>query len=98
MYYKNAAGVLICFDLTDYDSLDALSFWLTDLDKHAPPNLLKVLCGLKSDLDDNRQVPEDDALKFAKANNLEYIEVSSKEGTNVEDAFMKLAMMMADDR
>ena len=50
MYYKNVSGVLLCFDLTDEESYKNINFWLTDLSKHAPENLVKVLIGNKVDL------------------------------------------------
>ena len=50
MYYKTIQGVLLCFDLTNEDSFRNMSFWLSDINRHAPENIVKVLCGLKYDL------------------------------------------------
>lgn len=50
MYYKDVSGVLLCFDLTDEESFKNMSFWLGDLNKHAPAKLVKILVGNKSDL------------------------------------------------
>ena len=37
-----------------------------------------------------REVSKDEAMDFAKENNLMYIETSAKTGSNVKKAFMKL--------
>jgi GTPase SAR1 family protein len=50
MYYNDVQGVLVCFDLTDEESFSKLNFWLQDLQRHAPENIVKFLVGLKSDL------------------------------------------------
>lgn len=50
MYYKDVSGVLLCFDLSDEESFKNLNFWLSDLAKHAPEKLVKILVGNKSDL------------------------------------------------
>lgn len=50
MYYNDVQGVLVCFDLTDEESFKRLDFWLEDLRRHAPENIVKILCGCKSDL------------------------------------------------
>ena len=50
MYYNDVCGVFVCFDLTDADSFNSVSFWLNDLHANAPKNCVKMLCGLKYDL------------------------------------------------
>ena len=50
MFYNDVNGVFICFDLTDKETFDELSFWLNDLEQHAPKGAAKILCGLKLDL------------------------------------------------
>lgn len=50
MYYKDVLGVVLCFDLTDESSFKNIAFWLSDLNKHAPEKIVKVLVGNKLDL------------------------------------------------
>lgn len=50
MYYNDVQGVLVCFDLTDEESFQRLNFWLQDLARHAPENVVRILVGLKYDL------------------------------------------------
>jgi GTPase SAR1 family protein len=55
MYYKDIHGVILVFDLTDEDSFRNMTFWLSDLNKHAPENIVKILAGNKFDLTDPSQ-------------------------------------------
>lgn len=96
MYYRDSQGVVICFDITNQDSFDTCDFWLKDVEKHAPPNAIKVLCGLKSDLSSMREVDTYKAESFAKQNNMTYIEVSNKTGSKVEELFEGLAQQIHD--
>jgi GTPase SAR1 family protein len=40
----------LVFDLTDSESFENMNFWLSDLNKHAPEKIVKVLVGNKCDL------------------------------------------------
>lgn len=92
MYYRDANGVLICYDITNADSFEACKFWLKDIERHAPQNTIKFLCGLKSDLGSIREVERDDGQKFADENKMQFYEVSSKTGENVNEIFMDIAI------
>jgi GTPase SAR1 family protein len=96
MYYRDSQGVVICFDITNQDSFDTCDFWLKDIETHAPPNAIKILCGLKADLSGMREVDSYKAESFAKQNNMAYIEVSNKTGSNVDEMFQSLAQKIAD--
>jgi small GTP-binding protein len=91
MYYRESQGVIVCYDITNSESFDTCDFWLKDLEKHAPENAVKILCGLKSDLAGMREVDQYKAESFAKKNNMTYFEVSNKTGNNVEEMFQSLA-------
>jgi len=69
------------------ESFEKIDFWLKDIEKHAPENSTKFLCGLKSDLAEIREVEESTAEAFAKENKMRYFEVSNKTGENVEEMF-----------
>lgn len=90
-YYFGAMGVLLVFDITNKESFQNLNKWLDDIRKHAPYNAIITLVGNKSDLDDQRVVPTEAALAYAKQHNINYVEVSAKESVNIESMFLEFA-------
>jgi GTP-binding nuclear protein Ran len=91
-YYLGADGVILMFDLTSHSSFLNLHNWLQDL-RHMSPNIPILLCGNKSDISD-RKVSDNEILNFITSNNLQYIETSAKNKTNVNVAFNCLKSMM----
>ncbi|CAM0137775.1 Ras-related protein Rab-2A [Umbelopsis sp. WA50703] len=88
-YYRGAAGALLVFDITRRETFDHLVTWLEDVRKHANPNTSIMVLGNKNDLDSKRQVSREEAERFAKENDLFYLETSAKAANNVEEAFVK---------
>ncbi|KAG1433802.1 hypothetical protein G6F57_021912 [Rhizopus arrhizus] len=50
-----------------------------------------MLIGNKSDLESKRQVPREEAERFAQENGLFFLETSAKTANNIEEAFVKTA-------
>jgi small GTP-binding protein len=87
-YYRGAAGALICFDLTNRDSFDHVARWLHDVKEVARSDVVTVLVGNKSDLADKRDVTQEEADSFAKANKMLYYETSAKTGAQLEETMI----------
>lgn len=49
LYYKKAAVVLLVFSVTDEESLEALDYWVDELDRNANPNIVRFLVAAKTD-------------------------------------------------
>lgn len=90
-YYKNSMGVLLVFDLTDANSFENVRNWVRQIKNHAGENICKLLIANKADMKDDRKVSEEEIKELAQDINMECFEVSAKVGTNVEEAFMRLA-------
>ena len=89
-YYRGAHGILLIYDVTDKDSFKNLSNWLIEIEKNASKNVLKVLIGNKSDLEDKRVIPYNQGKEFADTYGLKFIETSAKKNINVNEAFETL--------
>ena len=61
--------------------------WMSEVDKHAQENISRILVGNKKDLEDQRQVPYNEAKDLADHFNVRFLETSAKNAQNVEDAF-----------
>ncbi|HME51718.1 MAG TPA: Rab family GTPase [Candidatus Lokiarchaeia archaeon] len=89
MYYRNAQGALLVYDVTNQASFDHLPEWIEELENMTGP-IPTILVGNKIDLD--REVQKEDAEAFAKEHKFLYIETSAKYGDNVDNAFQRLGL------
>ncbi|KAG0449796.1 hypothetical protein HPP92_015846 [Vanilla planifolia] len=87
-YYRGAVGALLVYDITKRQSFDHIPRWLEELRGHADKNIVIMLVGNKTDLEEDRAVPTEDAEEFAQKEGLFFLETSALEATNVEAAFM----------
>ncbi|GJS18616.1 Ras-related protein Rab11D [Tanacetum coccineum] len=87
-YYRGAVGAMLVYDITKRQTFDHIPRWLEELRNHADKNIVIILIGNKSDLEDQRAVPTEDAQGVAQKEGLFFLETSALESTNVEDAFL----------
>jgi len=90
-YYRGAAGAIMVYDISSRESFTNLSRWLADAKALASPNLVTVLVGNKSDMEDSREVDWTEASQWAAENDVQFLEASSLTGENVETPFMLVA-------
>jgi len=91
MYMRKAAGALLVYDVTRPETFQELPYWIKEITTHAyEPKIM--LLGNKVDL--KRVVPYEKAEKFAKKNNLHYLETSAKENVNITEAFELLGQLV----
>ena len=88
-FYKGCMGIIIAFDLTNHESFNNVTSWLTNLRQEADDNVIKVLVGNKADL--TRNVSKEEVDNLVAKNNLPYFETSAKTGQNIDEIFIYLA-------
>lgn len=81
-------GAMLVYDITKRQTFDHIPRWLEELRAHADKNIVIMLIGNKTDLEDRRDVPTEDAKEFAQKEGLFFLETSAMEAKNVEEAFM----------
>lgn len=86
-YYRGAVGAMLVYDITKRQTFDHIPRWLEELRAHADKNIVIILIGNKTDLEDQRVVPTEDAKEFAQKEGLFFLETSALEATNVDTAF-----------
>lgn len=89
-YYRGALGALLVYDITRRQSFDHIPRWLDELRAHADKNIVIMLVGNKSDLEEQRAVSTEDAKEFAEKENLFFLETSALQATNVESFFLDI--------
>jgi len=90
-YYRGAHGIIVVYDITDMESFQNVTQWLHEIDRYASSGVNKLLVGNKSDLTAKRQVSYEQAKEFADSMNMEFIETSAKQSSNVDRAFTTIA-------
>ena len=91
LYYRDAQVAILTYDITNSQSFEGLSFWLSELsDKVNNDNMLLFLAGNKCDME-NKVVPYSRAKEFAQENNMFFFETSAKTGTGIKELFKTIA-------
>jgi small GTP-binding protein len=90
-FFKNAAAVVICFDLTVRATFEAVGYWLQFTAANAPVDVRRFLVGNKLDLSE-RAVFSDEASCYSDGHGfVAYAETSAKTGEGVDTLFALLA-------
>ena len=84
------------FNVCKRSTFEALDYWFDQLCEHAPENCSKIIVGNKIDLSQEREVPTQEAITYAKQRGLCYLETSAKYGSNIAEAFELLARGIKD--
>ncbi|KAG7495507.1 ras-related protein Rab-19-like [Solea senegalensis] len=91
-YYRSAHGAMIAYDITRRATFDSVSHWIKEVELYGATNVVLVLIGNKSDLEEERQVLFEEACNLANERGiLAALETSAKESQNVEEAFIMMA-------
>ena len=76
-------GAILVYDITVKESFDKVNFWLSQLKKFAPKDIVIQIVGNKIDKEGERKIPKDTVLKFCEQNKVLYDETSAKEDLGV---------------
>ncbi|NXU57080.1 RB39B protein, partial [Turnix velox] len=90
-YYRNSAGGMLLFDLTNPSSFHNVRRWHQEVTSTIQPSqMVFLLVGHKSDLSGQRKVGRKEGEKLAASLRAQYVETSAKDATNVVQAFQML--------
>jgi len=90
MYYRGAAAAVVVFDVTNKETFEGAKTWVTELKRKGDPGVTIALAGNKCDLPE-RNVDRDEAVEYAKAQGIMYMDVSAKSNTNIKEMFVSIA-------
>ena len=82
---RGCQGLILVYDVSNRQSFNDLKNWLEDV-SNATNKVSIILFGNKCELEE-RAVTKEEAEKFAKENNIPYIETSAKSGINIDEGF-----------
>mmetsp|Transcript_18458 Transcript_18458/g.36942 ORF Transcript_18458/g.36942 Transcript_18458/m.36942 type:complete len:218 (-) Transcript_18458:7-660(-) len=91
IYYRDADGALLVYDITDNESFNKVKTWVRELRRIVGSDIAITIAGNKVDLEKNRQVDEAAALEYARSVNAAHVHTSAKLNRGLDDAFTDLA-------
>ena len=74
------------------ESFDKVNFWLTQLKKFAPKDIVIQIVGNKIDRENERKISKEQLIKFSEQNKVFYEETSAKEDLGVGQMFRNITM------
>lgn len=90
-YYRGAVGAMLVYDMTNKETFVSLERWLNEIKEWADsPNIVVMMLGNKSDMEEDRKVSKEEAIRFAEQSKMGFVETSAKTGNNVDFAFTKI--------
>ena len=95
-FYNNTHGAILVYDVTDEQSYIDIPNWLRDVNRYTTDPVRMILAN-KTDLGASK-VDREEVASYADANRCSFYEVSAKEGTNTEEAFMHLVEELVEKR
>jgi len=94
IYYRDANGALLVYDITDNDSFARVQNWVKELRKMLGTDIVLAIAGNKCDLERNRVVPIDKAEAFALSVGARHYSTSAKLNKGVDELFLDLTKRM----
>ena len=90
-FYKDAAIVILVYDITRRDSFDNLkNVWHPEVLEHGAKDLVFGVVGNKSDLYESEAVPETEARDFAKSINALFALTSAQNNSGIDELFYNI--------
>ena len=89
-YYKGAKGAYVVYDISRKSTFDNVDKWINELKNNGSEDVFILLVGNKSDLNDQREISEEEVKKKAEVYNIAFCETSALKGNNIEFAFESL--------
>lgn len=97
MNYRGAAAALVIYDITLEESFNGAKKWISELQQYRNDDIVIAIAGNKLDLEDEREVPKEEAKQFADENGYIFYETSAKTGENVNNVFVEIAKKLPKD-
>ena len=87
---KNADGVILMYDITNKASFKSIPEWIKNVSERKGDDFPLILLGNKIDKEDKREISKEQGEDLADEYNIDFFEISNKEGININEAILTL--------
>ena len=91
IYYRDADGALLVYDITDAESFNRTKKWVKELRKIVGTDITLSIAGNKTDLEKNRAVNEEEAIEYANSVGATHFHTSAKANKGLNEVFDDLS-------
>ncbi|KAJ1914270.1 GTPase Ryh1 [Tieghemiomyces parasiticus] len=93
-YIRDSSVAVVVYDITNRTSFANTTKWIDDVRAERGTDVIIVLVGNKTDLNEKRQVTTEEGDKKAREVNVMFMETSAKAGHNVKTLFKRIAQAL----
>lgn len=86
-FYKGAMIIILAYAIDHAPSFANVENWIKQIHEHTSSEVAMFLVGNKADMRDERKVTAESGRKLAELYDMQFFEVSAKDGTGIEDLF-----------
>ena len=90
LYYRDADGALLVYDITDEQSFNRVREWVKELRKMLGEDIVIAIAGNKVDMEKSRNVDREEALRYTLSVGGAHHLTSAKTGAGINEAFSDL--------
>ena len=95
LFYKNAKAVILVYDVSNKLSFDEIkNYWYGQIKQNCENDLIIAIAANKSDLSDQREVPDEEGEEFANSIHAIFSSTSAKDNTGITNLFETIAKKM----
>uniref|UniRef100_A0A8C7HSP9 RAB6B, member RAS oncogene family b n=1 Tax=Oncorhynchus kisutch TaxID=8019 RepID=A0A8C7HSP9_ONCKI len=89
-YIRDSTVAVVVYDITNVNSFQQTCKWIDDVRTERGSDVIIMLVGNKTDLEEKRQITIEEGEQRAKELNVMFIETSAKTGTNVKQVILPI--------
>jgi len=90
-FFKKADSCILVYDITKKESFNSCKkYYIERIKELCKSNIKVILLGNKSDLEEKREVSEEEGKKLAASNNYLFLEISCRDNYNILEDFENL--------
>ena len=86
-YYKGSKGAFVVYDITRKETFESVDKWINDLKATGDPKMNIMLIGNKCDLEERREILNEQGEEKARSFGCGFLETSALSGDNIDKGF-----------